>query len=307
LTASATDELWVAGRRALGTVGCLAVLGVLFIVVRRDPAFLIRPDSPGRADDSVPAAAEFVRAHSAPDERVVSLNLSPLFYLLSQRKPALDDLFYLPWQSAWERDYLRDSNTCRQLDVKRPRFVFLKPYEIWNIWKWEDYGACLDGIVRAGYSQVEPERFGGFLWQRRDSPDAPTVLKTLPDGIAVSLDSLEGAPYELRGTTVHLSRSVDGILRVRGRAVGFQEGAGNRRVFLVLSSAKRELVIPASRIPRDDLTGPPTRAPSRWVGWEAIVRRIDLPRGSYKAMVRVVDPSSASRYEVADPRTLEVF
>lgn len=117
--------------------------------------------------------ADFIRAHTEPEERVAAFNIFPRLFLESRRRPATNALVYLPWQARWEALHPEEPTACEQLRTARPRFVFLDPWRIWGAIDWSSYAGCMDRFIRENYEPLHDPAFQGLLWERRP-PDSVT-------------------------------------------------------------------------------------------------------------------------------------
>lgn len=155
-------------RSRLVGIASIASLGLVTgATALRDPS--LRADPPALSQvvpaDVVPAAI-YVDEHTPVSERVAAFNATPGFYFLARRRPAVDGTYYLPWQAWWEESFPRVPDTLEQLRRNRPRFVYLFPWNVWDLFPWETYGREIDRYIKRAYRPVEPERFGGHLWER---------------------------------------------------------------------------------------------------------------------------------------------
>jgi hypothetical protein len=120
---------------------------------------------------------EYVRAHTLPDQRFLSLNVEPLGYLLARRHPAHPAVFYLPWQAAWERSR-NEPDSCARARAESPPFVFYAPQEVQGH-PWLEFGSCFDALVRERYERVlDPQTRD--LWRlRQDAVGQPAAASAV--------------------------------------------------------------------------------------------------------------------------------
>src|SRR5258706_16477864 len=109
------------------------------------------------------------------------------------------------------------------LAERRPKFVFLNPYNVWGGWPWEEFGAGLDRTIRRDYVQVEPARFEGRLWERSTTGNGEWGASVTGPASRAVLERIEVVhPYgrfiEI-GDGDRVSRFDASFLRVSGRIV----------------------------------------------------------------------------------------
>jgi len=176
--------VWILGAGALslalappkmrgGIAACALLLGATLVWSEREHL---------RFDRSVPALNrmvsarlrpfEYVREHTSPDERFLSINAEPLGYLIARRHPAHRAVFYLPWQAAWEASRSAPSS-CEQVRANPPSFVYYNPTPVHGH-SWESFGACFQQLIEELY---EPTRQPAIrhlfqLRKRNDEVDA---------------------------------------------------------------------------------------------------------------------------------------
>jgi hypothetical protein len=134
-------------------------------------------DATVRADIAAPMtqpygllhAQAYIRSHTGPDERIAVFPAFPRVYLETRRLPAIDSVYFLPWQAMWEASRPFEKSTCAQLQRARPRFVVMVPSTIWGLFPWKDYAAGIDRYVKENYTKLPDARFGGLLWRRSDA------------------------------------------------------------------------------------------------------------------------------------------
>ncbi|MBI5595676.1 MAG: hypothetical protein HY928_06245 [Elusimicrobia bacterium] len=91
-----------------------------------------------------------VRACTAPDDRLAVFPCYPRFYTDSGRLPATPNVFYLPWQEAWEP---QRTATLRGLEQSKPKVVIIQDTTIWGI-PWKKYGGAVEEWVAGRYVPV---------------------------------------------------------------------------------------------------------------------------------------------------------
>ncbi len=99
---------------------------------------------------------EYVRDHTTPDQRFLSLNVEPLAYLIARRHPAHPAVFYLPWQAAWERSRSQP-DSCARVRENPPPYVYYAPQAVHGQ-RWESFGGCFDELIRERYEPVRDPR-----------------------------------------------------------------------------------------------------------------------------------------------------
>lgn len=99
---------------------------------------------------------EYVRDHTTPDQRFLSLNAEPLAYLIARRHPAHPAVFYLPWQAAWEHSRSQP-DSCARVREDPPPYVYYAPQAIHGH-PWESFGGCFDELIRERYEPVRDLR-----------------------------------------------------------------------------------------------------------------------------------------------------
>jgi len=124
------------------------------------------------------AIARYVRTFSREDERFAAFPFPATMYLNARRRPATDSIYYFPWQAAWEAERPERESACAQIRRSPPRFVFIWPVPLWDRFQWgaENWGACIDGFVKARYARLRPEEFDGLLWELRATPPARDTM-----------------------------------------------------------------------------------------------------------------------------------
>lgn len=152
-----------------GVGAAAVVLGLAVAAVSRDPSLRANPRSRSTYPPEAGAAAAYVSARTAPGERIASFPSTPGLYLLAHRRPAVDSIFYYPWQAEWERRSVRVPDTCARLESAAPRFVFVFPRPIWGVYPFEGYAPCLDALIRRKYRPVDGPGLGGLLWEMGSS------------------------------------------------------------------------------------------------------------------------------------------
>lgn len=130
-----------------------------------------------RAIGRILPSFDYVRAHSSPDQRFLSLNVEPLGYLLARRHPAQPGVFYLPWQAAWERSR-SEPDSCARARAAAPPFIFYAPQDVHGH-PWAEFGGCFDALVRERYERVLDPQVRQ-LWRLREDEGARPAAAPSP-------------------------------------------------------------------------------------------------------------------------------
>lgn len=295
--------LWTRGRWKGALAGAVAALTLVAVPASKDEAFLAGfPDHHALAglDD----AAAYIRERTAPSDRIAVFPSNPYIYLESRRKPAVDSVFYFPWQAAWERGNAPLPATCGQFVFRQPRFVYLAPQRIWGYFDWEDYAECVDRAIKRHYRQVEPERFQGHLWERSSPGEVRWAGLRKVEGGQFGWTGPKAADRPGPAAAAPRVTIVDrrGVRRVpvNGWAAEDSGGPCEGRILLVLKKENLEVTLPAARVPG----GPDGSAGGAWTGWSSDLYVREFEGGTYDVRARVLRPGQREYLESPSLATL---
>jgi hypothetical protein len=164
-----------AGVRSAQIGAALFVVGGVLISPIRGP-LLFAWDEPDlrRTLAAMLPTFEYVRDHTTPDQRFLSLNVEPIAYLIARRQPAMPGVFYLPWQAEWERSR-REPDSCARVRAAPPPYVYFKPHRVHGR-PWESYGSCFDALLLERYERVT-DLTTRDLWRLRTEPHSGSSRK----------------------------------------------------------------------------------------------------------------------------------
>jgi hypothetical protein len=181
LVAVVLARSWEAARRRWGPLGslvaaALAAAALAPTVVATSAATLsLRPYA--REDPRYEMILAAIKGCTREDDRIAVFPYYPRLYLESGRLPGVPNVFYLPWQEAWEP---QRRATLESLERVRPKVVVIKDTAVWGV-PWRDYGGAVEAFVAERYLSVarsaDPEAELGLRLYVPSREDAPAFVK----------------------------------------------------------------------------------------------------------------------------------
>jgi hypothetical protein len=114
--------------------------------------------------------AQFVRAWTEPEDRILAYSFQNYEYLAADRLPASGHFFYLPWQAKYnEKPVLNMKiDPCEDILKYRPKVILLKKEIIGEQFAWDSYAGCVQTVVDENYDPIPGKPF----YVRKDLPGA---------------------------------------------------------------------------------------------------------------------------------------
>jgi hypothetical protein len=100
---------------------------------------------------------DFVRSVTKKDGDFLALNYAAHLYLKLDRLPASGNLFYLPWQAAYNRRplYGYHMDICADIREKRPAIIWFFNWRVWNKYSVDEYEPCVLSLITEGYTPID--------------------------------------------------------------------------------------------------------------------------------------------------------
>lgn len=108
------------------------------------------------------------------NEPVAAYPFLPSIYVGTDRLPASNSYYYLPWQAAWDEMNSNIPAICVDLDAERPPVIVLNHDPVWEISSIQDYAPCLMNIVERGYTPITQD--STRIYVRNDRLDRAAQL-----------------------------------------------------------------------------------------------------------------------------------
>jgi hypothetical protein len=141
------------------------------------------------------AIYDFVRRITRKEGDLLALNYGATVYFKADRLPASGNLFYFPWQAAYNRNpqhgYKMD--ICRDIKTRRPAVIWFFNWRVWGEYSLDDYEPCVLSQIIAGYT---PLRFDSPWYIRNDL--FKTAVTMVPAGALTPFDFFGFAPKVMR-------------------------------------------------------------------------------------------------------------
>lgn len=157
---------------------------------------------------------DFVRRLTKKEGDLLVLNYNASIYTKANRLPASGNLFYLPWQAAYNRDpkYGYKIDICEDIEMRRPAVIWFFNWLVWNKYAFDEYEPCIFRLLTERYSSLN---FDSPWHIRNDlvgsarsnvSLDTAVHFAMLPNDLEILRRSDVLSPYspiELKMTTNH--------------------------------------------------------------------------------------------------------
>ncbi len=166
LGAFAVARVHVVGKAWVWPVAAFAMLGGIYEMSNHGDKTWYRSEDKFAWEAPMKPMVDYVREHSLPEDKVAAANYAPIFYLLTQREPALASSGTAPWLEEWLKRSKWKMDSCEMAQTTRPKFVLLGSGYPWP--------SCFYTWLPKGYERVMKE--GDLeLWRLR--PAGPATAK----------------------------------------------------------------------------------------------------------------------------------